>query len=64
MWSIDKKVVDFVVDAIAYLLSDSGEKLRVIQSGNLSKMLRIMFFGLVFLLALVFVYRENLWITF
>lgn len=63
-WGMDKKVIDFVVDKIAYFLSDSGEKLRVIQSGNLSKMLRIMFFGLVLLLVLVFVYREGVWITF
>ena len=61
---IDKKIIDFIVDKIAYMLSDSGEKLKWIQSGNLSKMLQIMFFGLVFLLLLVFIYREGVWIIF
>ncbi|MDE6958408.1 MAG: NADH-quinone oxidoreductase subunit L, partial [Helicobacter apodemus] len=55
-WSqIDKKIIDFIVDGIAYMLNGAGFRLRVIQSGNLSNMLRIMFFGLILLLLLIFI---------
>lgn len=52
---IEQKTIDFVVDLIANILNGGGNRLRVIQSGNLSKMLRVMFFGVVLLLVLIFV---------
>lgn len=62
LWDkIDKKIIDFIVDSIALALKKSGENLRVIQSGNLSLMLRGMVAGVVFLLVLVFVLGDNLW---
>ena len=66
-WLIDKCVVDFVVDMIARFLNSSGESMQWIQGGNLSKMLKIMFFGVVVLLLLVlifFVCMEAVWTTF
>lgn len=63
-WNSDKKIIDYVVDCIAYLLRDSGENMRFIQGGNLSKMLKIMFFGVVALLLFAFIYREGVWTTF
>ncbi|WP_104722492.1 NADH-quinone oxidoreductase subunit L [Helicobacter mesocricetorum] len=54
-WQIDKKVIDFIVDGIAYMLNGAGFRLRIIQSGNLSHMLRIMFFGLILLLLFIFI---------
>ena len=65
-WKVDKGVIDFVVDAIARFLNNSGENMRHIQGGNLSKMLRIMFFGviLVLLLLFVFIYKGGVWTTF
>lgn len=52
-WKLDVKIIDFVVDLIALVLYRSGEGLRVLQSGNLSKMLRLMLAGVVALLVLV-----------
>ena len=65
-WKVDKGVIDFVVDAIARFLNNSGKNMRHIQGGNLSKMLRIMFFGviLVLLLLFVFIYKGGVWTTF
>ncbi len=63
-WLGDKHVIDFVVDRIARFLNSSGESMQWIQGGNLSKMLKIMFFGVVVLLLLVFIYREGVWTTF
>lgn len=63
-WLGDKYVIDFVVDRIARFLHSSGESMQWIQGGNLSKMLKIMFFGVVVLLLLVFIYREGVWTTF
>lgn len=63
-WLGDKYVIDFVVDRIARFLNSSGESMQWIQGGNLSKMLKIMFFGVVVLLLLVFIYREGVWTTF
>lgn len=54
--NIDMKVVDFIVDAIAKVIYTTGDRARGMQSGNLSDMLKWMVFGLVALLALVFVY--------
>ncbi|MCI5968005.1 NADH-quinone oxidoreductase subunit L [Helicobacter sp.] len=63
-WFSDKNIIDFVVDLIARLLKSGGENMRWIQGGSLSKMLKIMFFGVVALLLLVFIYREGVWTTF
>ncbi|WP_299547173.1 NADH-quinone oxidoreductase subunit L [uncultured Helicobacter sp.] len=63
-WLVDKQVVDYIVDMIARILNSSGESMRWIQGGNLSKMLKIMFFGVVALLLFVFIYREGVWTTF
>ncbi|MDX9813946.1 MAG: NADH-quinone oxidoreductase subunit L [Sulfurimonas sp.] len=49
---IDQKIVDASVDGVANTLYKTGEKTRVMQSGNLSIMLKWMVFGLVSLLAL------------
>ncbi|MDE5592088.1 MAG: NADH-quinone oxidoreductase subunit L, partial [Helicobacter sp.] len=62
-WRIDKRIIDCIVDSIALCLKGSGLKLSFMQSGNLSKMLRIMFFGLLILLACIFIW-EDLWIIF
>lgn len=50
---IDLKIIDFTVDLIARAIYKSGECARPIQSGNLSKMLRLMLFGLALLLVLM-----------
>lgn len=50
--SIDLKIVDSTVDAIAKTLYYSGSKLRPMQCGNLSKMLRWMTLGLLVLIVL------------
>ena len=63
-WFVDKNIIDFVVDKIAKTLNSSGENMRWLQGGSLSKMLKIMFFGAAILLLFVFVYREGAWITF
>ncbi|MDY3113705.1 MAG: NADH-quinone oxidoreductase subunit L [Helicobacter sp.] len=63
-WSVDKCVIDFVVDLIARSLKNSGENMKVLQGGSLSKMLKIMFFGFTLLLVLVFIYVGGVWTTF
>ncbi len=57
LWQkVDVAIVDTIVDAIARVLYTSGDKARVMQSGNLSKMLRLMVFGLLVLLLLVVIF--------
>ena len=65
-WLADKRVIDFVVDAIAKILNSSGENMRYIQGGSLSKMLKIMFFGVVavLLLLVVFINKGGVWTIF
>jgi len=53
---IDQKVVDGTVDGIANVLYQTGEKTRVMQSGNLSTMLKWMVAGTVALLSLAVVF--------
>ena len=50
---IDLKIVDAVVDFIAKVIYVTGDKSRAMQSGNLSKNLKWMVFGLVLLLLIV-----------
>lgn len=49
---VDQKVVDATVDGIANVFYQTGEKTRVMQSGNLSTMLKWMVAGMVILLSL------------
>ena len=57
LWQkIDVAIVDMIVDAIAKVLYRSGDKARVMQSGNLSNMLRLMVFGLLVLLLLAVIF--------
>ncbi len=53
---IDQKVVDASVDGIANIFYQTGEKTRVMQSGNLSTMLKWMVTGTVALLSLAVVF--------
>lgn len=53
---IDQKIVDGTVDGIANILYQTGEKTRVMQSGNLSTMLKWMVAGTVALLSLAVVF--------
>ena len=53
---IDQKIVDASVDGIANIFYKTGESTRVMQSGNLSTMLKWMVFGLVILLSLAVVF--------
>ncbi len=53
---IDMKVVDATVDGIAGIIYSSGEKTRVMQSGNLSTMLKWMVAGTIGLLSLAVVF--------
>jgi len=53
---LDLRIVDATVDFIAKFIYGSGEKGRVVQSGNLSKMLTWMIIGVVILLGLVVFY--------
>ena len=55
-WDIDKKIVDATVDGIANIFYTTGDKTRVMQSGNLSTMLKWMVAGLVILLSLAVVF--------
>ncbi|XPV68842.1 MAG: NADH-quinone oxidoreductase subunit L [Halarcobacter sp.] len=48
--SIDLRIVDAIVDAIAKVVYKSGEGSRVIQTGNLSSSLRLMIVGITVLL--------------
>ena len=50
---IDMKIIDAIVDGIAKFIYASGSTSRVVQTGNLSKALKIMTFGLLVLLVLV-----------
>lgn len=54
---VDKKIIDAIVDSIAKICEGSGEKLRFVQSGNLSSMLWIMAFGLFLLLLFAVFWR-------
>jgi NADH-quinone oxidoreductase subunit L len=56
-WNIDLKIVDATVDFIATFIYKSGDKARVMQSGNLSLMLRWMALGLIFILILAYTFR-------
>ena len=53
---VDQKIVDASVDGIANIFYVTGEKTRVMQSGNLSTMLKWMVAGLVILLSLAVVF--------
>ncbi len=53
---LDLRLVDATVDFIAAIIYKSGFAGRVVQSGNLSKMLRWMVVGLLVLLVLVIIY--------
>ncbi|TKI68400.1 NADH-quinone oxidoreductase subunit L [Sulfurimonas crateris] len=53
---IDQKIVDGTVDGIANIFYQTGEKTRVMQSGNLSTMLKWMVAGTVVLLSLAVVF--------
>ncbi|RAX59284.1 NADH-quinone oxidoreductase subunit L [Helicobacter monodelphidis] len=58
LWKgVELKIIDASVDLVARILCKSGEGLRPIQSGNLSKSLRLMAFGLIafLLFCLIFV---------
>ena len=55
-WKLDMKVVDATVDAIANTIYGAGETARGLQSGNLSKMLRLMAAGVAALLVAAVVY--------
>ena len=53
---LDLRIVDATVDFIANVIYKSGFAGRVVQSGNLSKMLRWMVIGLLILLVLIIIY--------
>lgn len=53
---IDQKIVDGTVDGIANIFYQTGDKTRVMQSGNLSTMLKWMVAGTVVLLSLAVVF--------
>lgn len=53
---VDQKVVDATVDGIANVFYQTGDKTRVMQSGNLSTMLKWMVAGTVILLSLAVVF--------
>ncbi len=53
---VDLKIVDATVDGIAGIIYSTGEKTRVMQSGNLSTMLKWMVAGLVGLLSLAVIF--------
>ena len=53
---LDLRIVDATVDFIANVIYKSGFAGRVVQSGNLSKMLRWMVIGLLILIVLVIIY--------
>jgi NADH-quinone oxidoreductase subunit L len=57
LWKhIDVKIVDAMVDGIANVIYQTGEKTHTLQNGNLSSMLRWMVIGLLVLLALAVVF--------
>ena len=49
---IDLKIIDFIVDGIGKVIYSSGKEARLIQSSNLSTLLKVMVYGLVILLVL------------
>ena len=53
---IDQKIVDATVDGVANIFYQTGERTRVMQSGNLSTMLKWMVAGTVALLSLAVVF--------
>jgi len=53
---IDMKIIDTIVDGIASLIREGGNSSRVIQTGNLSKALKIMTSGIVILLLLSIIF--------
>jgi len=53
---IDLKIVDAIVDGIANVIREGGNSGRVIQTGNLSKALKIMTFGILILLMLSLIF--------
>ena len=55
-WKIDMNIVDAIVDGIAKTVYNTGEKSRVIQSGNLSKSLTTMVIGITILLVISVAY--------
>jgi NADH-quinone oxidoreductase subunit L len=50
---IDMKIVDATVDGIAKFIYNGGVEGRALQTGNLSKALKLMVWGIVILLTLV-----------
>jgi NADH-quinone oxidoreductase subunit L len=56
---VDLRIIDFVVDAIARMIYNSGERSRAVQSGNLSKMLRWMAIGFCVLLFFAMLYTPQ-----
>jgi NADH-quinone oxidoreductase subunit L len=54
--SIDMKIIDALVDGIAKFIYASGSASRVVQTGNLSKALKIITSGILVLLVLVLVF--------
>jgi len=58
--TIDMKVVDATVDFIAGVIYKTGDKSTAMQSGNLSKNLKWMVFGLVILLMFVVFYKPSM----
>ena len=57
---IDMKVVDAIVDFIAGIIYTAGAKSTAMQSGNLSKNLKWMVFGLVILLMFIVFYKPGI----
>lgn len=58
LWKkMDESLIDASVDMIAKLIHKSGENARVMQSGNLSAMLRWMIFGVTVLLLIALLYK-------
>ncbi|MGM0623310.1 MAG: NADH-quinone oxidoreductase subunit L, partial [Campylobacterota bacterium] len=55
-WKIDMKIVDATVDGIANTIYGAGESARGLQTGNLSKMLRLMAAGVAALLVAAVIY--------
>ena len=57
---VDMKIVDAVVDGIAAIIYKLGGKSTAMQSGNLSKNLKWMVFGLIVLLVFVVLYKPGM----
>ncbi|HIP13270.1 MAG TPA: NADH-quinone oxidoreductase subunit L [Arcobacter sp.] len=56
---IDMKMIDAIVDGIAGLIYGGGEASRTVQTGNLSKALKLMTMGIVVLLILVLIFSST-----